>query len=303
LTNDNLISEGYSQSGTDYSDAQNWLCFGENPDKTADIFIVYPTVVFSKNEVNIPFAQLKNETMRSAAQSWLSAIDDIISQANIYVPLYRQLNGVMLTKYPPREMWYHTNLTPRDDIFAAFDYYLTKINKNERPFILFGHSQGSQLVMELATTFLGDEKYQKYNKNHIVSYAIGSPFTQREIAKNPFLKFGEKKDDTGVIVSWNCATESEAASKSYENFLSWKDDVLVINPVSWKVNEEPAELSANVTARADIKHGILIVDEDETKFAKTPPAISKFHLSEIPFFADSIKQNVKDRINAFERKI
>jgi hypothetical protein len=43
----------------------------------------------------------------------------------------------------------------------------------------------------------------------------------------------------------------------------------------------------------------LIVGEDETKFAKTPSAISKFHISEIPFFADSIKQYVKDRINAF----
>ncbi|MCL1946319.1 MAG: DUF3089 domain-containing protein [Chitinivibrionia bacterium] len=300
MTNDkNDKNDDLILSDTDYSDAQNWLCFGGNSDKKTDIFVVYPTVVFSKNEVNIPFAQLKNETMRSAAQSWLSSIDDIISQANVYVPLYRQLNGVMLTKYPPREMWYHTNLTPRDDIFAAFDYYLTKINKNERPFILFGHSQGSQLVMELATTFLGNEKYQKYNKNHIVSYAIGSPFTQREIAKNPFLKFGEKKDDTRVIVSWNCATESEYSSKSYENFLSWKDDVLVINPVSWRVDEIPAKLNENVNARADIKHGILIVDEDETKFAKTPPAISKFHLSEIPFFADFIKQNVKDRINAF----
>ncbi|MDR0303407.1 MAG: DUF3089 domain-containing protein [Chitinispirillales bacterium] len=304
-------------SDTDYSNERNWLRLGGNLDKKADIFVVYPTLVFTSNVCDAPFVRLESESMRSAAKSWLFGIDDIISpQANVFSPFYRQLNGVMLTKYPAREMFLHTNQTPRDDIFTAFDYYLTEINKGERPFVLFGHSQGSQLVMELATVFLGSEKYGGYNKNHIITYAIGSPFTQREICKNINLKFSSRKDDTGVIVSWNGATVNEAALGKYENFLSWKDGVLVANPVSWETNENPEsvfvssitlsertiEINTDIVVKAEKEKGVLIIDADETKFPNTPPAVSKFHTSEILFFADSIKRNIKDRIDAFAGK-
>lgn len=300
-------------SDTDYSDKQNWLRFCEKPDKKADIFVVYPTVVFTSNEAENPFVTLNNPKMRISAEKWLTQIDDVISQGNIFVPIYRQLNGSILTKYPARKMSEMTNQIPRDDIFTAFDYYLREINKNERPFILLGHSQGSQLAMELVTTFLGSEKYKDFNKNHIITYATGLPISQNEILKNSNLKFCEKKDDLCVIASWNCATKSEADTKRYENFISWKDNVLVNNPVSWKNDEKPVnlfissidlpqkiiEINSDVVVKADNSRGILLVSADETKFPATSSVVSKFHTSEILFFANSIKQNIKDRIAAF----
>ena len=277
----------------DYSNKQNWLRFGGDLSKNADIFVVYPTVVFSTNEAENPFVNLDNTKMRRAADRWLMQIDDIISQANVFVPIYRQLNGSMLQKIPPLKMADTTNQTPRDDIFVAFDYYLTQINKNKRPFILLGHSQGSQLVMELATTFLGSEKYSEFNKNHIATYAIGLPISQKEIDKNSKLKFSSQKDDLSVIVSWNCASKSE----NYQNFISWKDNVLVNNPISWGTKP-----NADIIVTEDTGNGVLIVETDETKFHKTPPFVSIFHTSEILFFADAIRQNIKDRTEAFFKR-
>lgn len=297
---------------TDYSSPKNWLRFGSSS-AAADIFIVYPTVVFSSDESENPFVRLENEKMRRAADKWLAQLDDIVSQANVFAPIYRQLNGSMLTKYPAREMFNITNKLPRDDIFAAFDYYLREINKNTRPFILLGHSQGSQLVMELATTFLGDHKYRAYNKNHIITYAVGLPISQKEIDRNPLLKFCTAPDELGVIVSWNCATKSETETKQYENFISWKDKTLVNNPVSWKNDEETAslfvsainlphkniEINAELTVRADNSRGILSITADENQFPETPSVVSKFHTSEILFFAESLKENIRKRTEAF----
>jgi hypothetical protein len=267
---------------------KNWLRFGGDLNKNTDIFVVYPTVVFTESE--IPFVNSDNQKMRNSAEKWLIQFDDIFSQCNVFAPFYRQLNGFMLNKIPAKETANTTNQTPRDDIFAAFDYYLKEINKNKRPFILFGHSQGSQLVMELATTFLGGGEYKKYNKNHIATYAIGLPVSQKEIDKNPYLKFSERKDDFGVIVSWNCAGKNE----NPQNFISWKDKVLVNNPLSWG-----AKASAEILVIEDKEKGVLFIETDETKFHKTPPNISIFHTSEISFFKDAIKQNIKDRINAY----
>jgi hypothetical protein len=150
--------------------------------------------------------------------------------------------------------------------------------------------------MELASTMLGDEKYRDYNKMHIVTYAIGSPFTQKEIVKNPHLKFSVKKDDTGVIVSWNSVTQTEFSEEKYENFISWRDGILVTNPVSWETNEKAETLGNGIVVKADIARGVLLVGADEEKLPDTLPAIGKLHLSEILLFAESIKKNIKDRI-------
>lgn len=280
----------YILNNSDYSNRQNWLKFGGKSSEKADIFVVYPTVIFTSNEKENPFVRLENEKMRIAADKWLVQIDDIISQGNVFVPIYRQLNGSILSKFPARDMHAITNQIPRDDIFAAFEYYLTNINKNKRPFILLGHSQGSQLVMELATTFLGNEKYADFNKNHIATYAIGVPVSQEEISKNKNLKFSEKKDDLGVIISWNCASKNE----NFREFISWKDKVLVNNPVSWGIKP-----NADIIVTENKKDGVLFIEADETKFNKTPPFVSIFHTSEIPFFKDAIKQNIKNRTEEY----
>jgi pimeloyl-ACP methyl ester carboxylesterase len=108
--------------------------------------------------------------------------------------------------------------TPREDIFAAFEYYLTNVNKGLRPFIIFGHSQGAFLAKELATTFLSNPQYSKYNANLVAVYAIGMSVTASDVSINPALKFSQSQDDIGVIISYNSTFPVEAETGAFRNY-------------------------------------------------------------------------------------
>ena len=290
-------------SETDYSVGSNWVSFGGD-DGSVDIFLVYPTLTRSFEEADRPYVQLESELMRSLAAEWLAETRRVIADsADIYMPLYRQLNGVELGNLSGAAFETYTCATPRADIFAAFDYYLTHVNKGERPFILYGHSQGAQLVIELATTFLGDEKYAEYNDNHIITYAIGCSVTASQIAKNPQLRFSESADDVGVMVSWNSTTPSEAVSGIYEGFGTWKPGALVTNPLMWTTDETRAPAVDGADAVVDAERGILLVTTlDESQYERTSDNIGAYHRYDVVFFEGSIRQNIKDRIEAFGQR-
>ena len=301
-------------SNTDYSDMNNWVRFGGS--KEVDIFVVYPTVLSGSDETYVP---LHDNAMRESSMEWLNSVDSIISTyANVYVPLYRQVNRTTLFTLSASKCGSLMMKTPRDDIFAAFAYFLENVNKNERPFIIFGFSQGGKMVIELATVFLGNEKYSQYNKNHVVTYAIGMSVTQAQINKNPQLKFSQSADDYRVIVSWNTTAPSDIESDTYKGFATWTEGALVTNPVSWKTDEVPAgptpfnvvingptkelRFVGNIVAFADKVRGLLILTSpDEGGYSDSFPGfLSRFHLGDIIFYYESIKQNVKDRIDAFK---
>lgn len=225
-------------SDTDYSDMAHWLSFGVDGSYDVDAFLVYPTVTNSTDGEDLPYVTIDCELMLEKATAWLAQTGDLVSEsANIYAPLYRQINAALLPELAREDLSTMARVTPREDVFAAFDYYLREVNKGERPFILMGHSQGADLVMELATTFLGNAAYYEYNKNHIITYAIGMGVVESEIAKNSNLKFSESKDDAGVIVSWNTIAPSEIANGAYKDFGTWKEGALTTNPLSWEAGK------------------------------------------------------------------
>lgn len=313
-------SEPLTLSDTDYSNTESWLRFGGDGRRDVDIFVIYPTVAMSMEDADRPYVRLGNELMRTSAAGWMMKVESFIdSDANIYAPFYRQLNGVEFDNLNSDTVEPYTNSTPREDIFAAFDYYLTNVNKGERPFILYGFSQGGQLVLELATTFLGNEKYVQHNENHIIAYAPGCSVTQSQIDRNPNLTFSQNADDTGVIVSWNTTAPSEIESEAYKNFVTWKQNALVTNPITWKTDETAApaipfawemmgpdgsiSATGNADAAVDKERGVLVVSTvDESQYSTGFVPVSKYHEGDIMFFASSISQNIKDRIAAFNSK-
>ena len=313
-------SEALTLSDVDYSNKNYWLRFAEDNNHDVDIFVVYPTVTRTENEADLPFVRIDNPLMRETASAWLERMDDIIKPVgDVYAPLYGQLNGAMLSQFSSAEFASYTYANPRDDIFAAFDYYLTEINRGERPFILFGHSQGGSLVTELATIFLGNEKYYQYNKDHIVTYALGYSVTQSRIDENPNLKFSQSPDDTGVIVSWNTIAPSEIASGTYADFGPILPDALVTNPISWTTDETLRHAADNLASKiaqpdgtyqrvehyanalVDMEHHVLVTTTvPEADYSSNVTTTGKFHGSDIMFYYDSIAQNLKTRISAFK---
>jgi len=139
------------------------------------------------------------------------------AHANVYAPFYRQVNFINLT-IPGVVLDPLVEKTPREDIFTAFDYYLKNVNKGERPFIIFAHSQGALLAKELATTFLGHPSNRHHNKNLIAVYAIGISVIPSDFARNPQVKFSQAREDLRVLISYNSTTTSEAETEAYKNF-------------------------------------------------------------------------------------
>ncbi len=85
--------------------------------------------------------------MRAAAMETVKTQASVFEgKANIYAPMYRQMNlaGLVLSDADaaPLQKIVH------DDIWRALSYYL-KYENNDRPFFLAGHSQGSMILADL----------------------------------------------------------------------------------------------------------------------------------------------------------
>ena len=311
-------AETNQAEGVDYADPNNWLSFGGAGDQAVDLFVVYPTVASSLSVADIPYMRLNNDAMRSLGGEWLKYLSQIVGpNVNVYAPLYRQVNATTIPLLAGGDFEPIANLTPREDVFAAFAYFLENVNRNQRPFILLGHSQGGYLVAELATTFLGSEEYRVYNQNHIATYAIGVSVTPDRIAQNPDLQFSQNPADTGVILSWNTVAPVEVESGAYKSFITWRPGALTTNPLTWKTDATPApavpfnityngpygfpSISGAADAIVDQAHGVLLVTTlDETAYEDLfGGLLSRYHLYDVWFFADSLTQNLQDRIAAF----
>ena len=313
-------ADAYKEA-VDYSQKEAWVRLGESRDKAVDIFMVYPTLTRSDKPEDSPWIRMDNADMRRLAAAWLGLYEGLGKDvANIYLPLYRQLNGALLESLSSESFLSYTNNIPRADIYAAFSWYLETINKGERPFILLGHSQGGQLVIELATSFLGSKENEKYNKNLIAAYAIGMSVTPDQLAKNPWLRFSNNSSDTGVVLSWNTTAPSEIASGAYKDFGTWRSGALVTNPLTWQNNETLAHAAINngslvihddgtaklvphlANALVDKEHFVLVTTTvNEAGHSRNSTKIGKFHRSDIDFFYESVRSNIRERIESFQK--
>lgn len=130
----------------------------------------------------------------------------------------------------------------------------------EDHFFLAGHSQGAATLMKLLENYFAD--HPEYLNRMIAAYAIGVGFTDNLLATHSYLKFAERPDDTGVIVS--CNTEGPG----------------------------------NQYAQVDIERVVVIVTNDESKKYVMPESfnsifgLESYHAQDYGFFPENLKQNV-----------
>ena len=180
---------------TDYSKPEHWLAMPVVLDKKVDVFYLYPTawLKVDKNEANI--CEINNPTMRIGSKAaygrQATAFEPL---GNMFAPFYRQAD------LSPVEREKVIGGIPTLDAVAAFDYYIKNYNHG-RPFILAGHSQGSNVLSNLLAGYM--KEHPEVQSGMIAAYVIGYSVTGEYLAKNPHLKFAEGPEDTGVIVSYN----------------------------------------------------------------------------------------------------
>ncbi len=189
-----------SATPTDYSQAQNWETL-PNASRGVDVLFFYPTSYSAKAGSlgpiwtpawNQSLAQAYvDTTIKSQVTSKTGVFAD--GGTNLYVPYFQQASGGDVLNA------LHYSTTPQNaaaanqalqvaytDVANAFDYYMAHFNKdangNPRPFILAGHSQGSNLLLMLLQDKFSDPALRKLL---VAAYVIGWSVTSDDMNNYP----------------------------------------------------------------------------------------------------------------------
>ncbi len=306
-------------SAPDYSKSQNWLSLPSTAGKSVDVFYVYPTEYNKIEKTDPMICEIDNPSMiKGANQAYQRQATAFETVGNIYAPYYRQASAEVLS-LPLDEQTAIVGGIPTSDVTAAFDYYIKNYN-NGRPFILAGHSQGSNILVFLLSDYM--KQHPDVYKRMVAAYVIGYSITGDYLTNNPHLKFAEGADDTGVIISYN--TESPDFTGTNPVVLP---GALVINPITWTRDETEAtaaQSSGSITLNADGTVALDVVPVMNFADAKidkakgvlicssvTPEILAPgnelvatgfYHTFDYPLYYFNIKENAANRVKNFLNK-
>ena len=289
-----------------YAEKSAWLASPDNPDQyRVDVFWVYPTILADNEHwlmdmTSQPLQELAQDTIIRQASVFTG-------QANLYAPYYRQMNMAGLALSPAdRETVIKFG---RDDVMRALDYYLTHYNKG-RPFILAGHSQGSNLLTDILREKWGSMGVED---QLVAGYIIGWSITQQNLKDNPALTICSEASQTNCFISYN----TMAAGKQSVAPTLIKGAV-VVNPLSWRIDgvKAPAELNIGTTlfeadgssrtlphfTSAQVVDSGLVVEPADLKLVDStssgfPEGV--YHVFDYSFFYENLRANLAQRIQAF----
>lgn len=298
-----------STSSVDYSKNENWAIYENNCNKKVDVFLICPTVDMGENgNKNLSLEDKKvKENFVGALNMERGIYED---EANIIAPFYRQITFPTYSD-ASMELYYETAY---QDVKAAFIQFIENTDEN-RPFIIAGFSQGSQIAVDIMKEFMQDVKLQK---RLVAAYVIGWRVTEDDLIQYPWLKMASGESDTGVIVSFN----SEAEGVTDSLMVPKDTKTLGINPLNWKTDRTVADAELNLGAcftdySATIKEEIpalcgAYLDENRGTLIVTSitpeqyPGVlfedGVYHLYDYQFFYRNLQKNVKTRIYAFINK-
>ncbi|NVN90304.1 MAG: DUF3089 domain-containing protein [Desulfuromonadales bacterium] len=303
-------------AATDYSQATHWLSLPATI-KNVDVFYLYPTAWQKVKETDPNINEITNASMHigsnAAFARQATAFETI---GNIYAPYYRQADAAYTLTLPTLEDRDRVvSGIPTLDAVAAFDYYIKHFN-NGRPFILAGHSQGSNVLMNILADYM--KANPAVHDRMIAAYVVGYSVTGAYLAKNPHLKFATGPDDIGVIISYNTQSPNVAAGANPVVLAG----ALAINPISWSREGTVAPASQGLgsfmpigatfshvpqyaDAAVDKAKGVVICSTaDETVLHALSPAFVSgvYHSFDYPFYYYNLRANAANRVAKFLKK-
>lgn len=292
----------------DYDKKDSWLSLPENPGQYAvDVFWVYPTILHDKASWLMDIKRL--DLLEAAESTLVKQASVFTGQANLYAPLYRQMNMAALA-LPESEME-AIIAYGKKDVWRAFKYYLKHYNKG-RPFILAGHSQGSNILVEMTKGKWGGIGVEK---QLVAAYLIGWSITEKDLEQNRSLKICRSAGQTGCFISYNtiAAGKQSAAPTLIKG-------AVVVNPLTWdtEASRAPAEMNLGAaffengesrtipgfTSAKIEDYGLVVepknpalVDSGSETFPK-----GVYHVFDYSLFYENLKANVAQRIQTYLTK-
>lgn len=297
-----------------YDNSNYWAVLPMNNDKAVDVFFVCPSVFFGADTV-LNLSLDNSPIMKNFLGATMMEKGIYDSLANFYAPYYRQAS---LYTYAERglndisddSLINNSFDIAYSDVEAAFENYLKRSN---RPFVLAGFSQGSEMLLRLLKSKFNDGKL---NNRLIAAYLIGWRVTDNDL-KETKVRFAESETDLCKIISFN--TEAEFIEQSF----IVPDMSLSINPLSWKRDTLKADKKLNkgavftdysgavVSQKANFtgayissKRGTLkVTDVNPDEY---PPLLEVFkkgeyHIYDYLFFYNNLKENVIKRIQTYNK--
>lgn len=234
-----------------------------------DVFFVYPTVYVHPDKKSHHLMPIANPIFRTAARVSTFWHDRFAARScNVFAPFYRQVG--METLYMRHANFDKISKVPYHDVKNAFFYYLEHLNGG-RPFILAGHSQGSDMLLKLLCRDLA--KFDGQGRL-IASYLIGYSVTRAELAQFPHLHMVEGDRDLGGIISYNTSAQGLKIMPVV------RPGAVCVNPLNWRTDSTYAPKELNLGsilfeagrfkigkkhftgAYVDEENGTLIIDKD-----------------------------------------
>lgn len=288
--------EGSLGDKLDYSDSYLW--YNVEQSNAVDVFYILPTCVWDYEDEDgtlSHYADVYCEEQRAAMLGSYELAYEIFAEeeCNFYAPYYRQIT--LDTWIEGTDAVDERFPNSMKDIQNAFDYYMDNNNEG-KPFILAGFSQGGKGVVELLKT-MSSEQYSKL----VAAYVIGYSVTSDEISNYSNIVAATSADDTGVTICYSSVETAEARCAVLG------ESALCINPINWKTDATPAQLSDTTSVTVDTTNKVLLVkglNSDDYYLDVLGDIFVKgnYHLQELYFYKEQLINNVKNRISNFNNK-
>lgn len=298
----NLANWAASPFKTDTSDSIPAFLKNETRDQRADVFFIYPTSFFAEGDSAAWNADLNDQVVNKETdtRSILYQATVFNGSCRIFAPRYRQAN--MKSFYVRKsDVAIKAFDFAYNDVRKAFMYYLEHDNKN-RPIIIASHSQGSLHAIRLLKEFFDGTPLQK---QLVCAYVVGY-----QIEKNAFksIPVGENARQTGCVVGWRTYINGEIPN----GIKAENGNCICVNPITWTTSPDWALYRQHEGVMAGFKR-----IRKHTVAAKIEPSAGilwtklrwplkilagkakNLHTYDYNLFWMNIRENVKDRIDAF----
>ena len=281
----------------DYSDSS--LAFYQANQFGVPVFFVYPTVHFPEKDGSWS-ADITNPDYQAAVITPIKYQAPAFNVAGpVFTPYYRQA-AYQVYNVAPNPTTARAYRIAYEDVKAAFDQFLVEIGPGT-PFILAGHSQGTDHLEHLINSNLTSEHLDRL----VVAYLIGMPIDQCKIA----IPICETETQTGCFCSWRTYAEGAEITNKLE-----EECIGVTNPITWNASKEPAEASQNLGALVRYDKSLIpnITDariDQGVVYAKRPHfpgswmiRTKNYHRGDINLYFASIQENVRRRLLLYLRE-
>lgn len=298
----------------DYSEKENWSALPFRYDaadaipkqekwkndsmKQVDVFYVHPTMYIKGKRWNADVSDKKmNKKVDTKPVHFQASVFN--EACRVYAPRYRQ--AVVQVFYNETEDGEKALELAYEDVKRAFDYYLEHYNQG-RPIIIASHSQGTRHCRKLLQEYFdGTELQEKLVAAYVIGFTVNEGMYQT-------LKMCDNAIETGCFISWM------SYKQGYEPDGKFHRTTESVNPLTWTTDTtfvDATKSLGSVVLNLDKKYlnktGARIHYKDGNYLwvkSKAPwmGLFKNMHILDYNLFWYDIRQNVKDRVDAYLAK-